>query len=191
MTKAIVLAQVVSAGGILADGSVSAAEVTGLSTVATSGSYVDLSNKPQIGVDVQAYDADLGAIAALSGTSGLLKKTAANTWTLDTSSYLTSITSGNVTTALGYTPENSANKAQANGYASLDGSGKVPSSQLPSYVDDVLQYANQAALPASGETGKIYITLDNNKVYRWSGSTYVEIVGGGSGGGSAYSWFFN
>jgi hypothetical protein len=191
MTKAIVLAQVVSTGGILADGSVSAAEVTGLSTVATSGSYVDLSNKPQIGVDVQAYDADLGAIAALSGTSGLLKKTAANTWTLDTSSYLTSITSGNVTTALGYTPENSANKSVANGYASLDGSGKVPSSQLPSYVDDVLEYADQAALPVSGETGKIYITLDNNKVYRWSGSTYVEIVGGGSGGGSAYSWFFN
>ena len=176
MTKAIVLARTVSTGGILADGSVSAAEITGLSTVATSGSYADLSNKPQIGVDLQAYDADLSAIAALSGTSGLLKKTAANTWTLDTSSYLTSITSGNVTTALGYTPENSANKAQANGYASLDGSGKVPASQLPSYVDDVLEYANAAARPASGETGKLYLTLDNNKVYRWSGSTYVEIV---------------
>jgi hypothetical protein len=112
----------------------------------------------------------------LSGTAGLLKKTAANTWSLDTSSYLTSITSTNVTTALGYTPENPANKAQANGYASLDGSGKVPASQLPSYVDDVLEYANAAARPATGETGKLYLTLDNNKVYRWSGSTYVEIV---------------
>ena len=121
-------------------------------------------------------DGDLAAIAALSGTSGLLKKTAANIWSLDTSSYLTSITSSNVTTALGYTPENSANKAQANGYASLDGSGKVPASQLPSYVDDVLEYANAAARPAIGETGKLYLTLDNNKVYRWSGSTYVEIV---------------
>jgi hypothetical protein len=121
-------------------------------------------------------DGDLAAIAALSGTTGLLKKTAADTWTLDTSSYLTSITSGNVTTALGYTPENSANKAVANGYASLDGSGKVPASQLPSYVDDVLEYANAAARPATGETGKLYLTLDNNKVYRWSGSTYVEIV---------------
>ena len=121
-------------------------------------------------------DGDLAAIAALSGTTGLLKKTAADTWTLDTSSYLTSITNTNVTTALGYTPENSANKAQANGYASLDGSGKVPASQLPSYVDDVLEYANAAARPAAGETGKLYLTLDNNKVYRWSGSTYVEIV---------------
>jgi hypothetical protein len=121
-------------------------------------------------------DGDLAAIAALSGTAGLLKKTAANTWSLDTSSYLTSITSTNVTTSLGYTPENPANKAQANGYASLDGSGKVPASQLPSYVDDVLEYANAAARPATGETGKLYLTLDNNKVYRWSGSTYVEIV---------------
>jgi hypothetical protein len=121
-------------------------------------------------------DGDLAAIAALSGTTGLLKKNAANIWSLDTSSYLTSITSSNVTTALTYTPENLANKAQANGYASLDGSGKVPASQLPSYVDDVLEYANAAARPAIGETGKLYLTLDNNKVYRWSGSTYVEIV---------------
>ena len=112
----------------------------------------------------------------MSGTTGLLKKTAADTWSLDTSSYLTSITSTNVTNALGYTPENLSNKAQANGYASLDGSGKVPASQLPSYVDDVLEYANAAARPATGETGKLYLTLDNNKVYRWSGSTYVEIV---------------
>lgn len=121
-------------------------------------------------------DGDLAAIAALSGTAGLLKKTAANTWSLDTSSYLTSITSTNITTALGYTPENLANKGAANGYASLDGSGKVPASQLPSYVDDVLEYANLAALPATGETGKLYLTLDNNKVYRWSGSAYLEIV---------------
>jgi len=67
-------------------------------------------------------------------------------------------------------------KASANGYASLDGSGKVPSAQLPSYVDDVIEVANYAALPVTGETGKIYITLDNNKVYRWTGSVYVEIA---------------
>lgn len=77
--------------------------------------------------------------------------------------------------ALGFTPENSANKGIANGYASLDGAGKVPSTQLPSYVDDVVEVANFAALPATGETGKIYITLDTNFVYRWSGSVYVKI----------------
>jgi hypothetical protein len=64
----------------------------------------------------------------------------------------------------------------ANGVATLGGDGKVPSIQLPSYVDDVVEVANFAALPATGETGKIYITLDNNKVYRWTGSIYVEIA---------------
>lgn len=61
------------------------------------------------------------------------------------------------------------------GVASLDGSGKVLSSQLPSYVDDVLEYANLAAFPAVGETGKIYVALNTNLTYRWSGSVYVEI----------------
>lgn len=89
--------------------------------------------------------------------------------------YLYAITSSEVTTALGYTPENAANKGQANGYASLDGAGKVPATQLPSYVDDVKEYANLAAFPATGETDKIYVALDTNKTYRWSGSTYVEI----------------
>jgi hypothetical protein len=123
----------------------------------------------------QLADADLTAIAALAGTSGLIRKTAANTYELDTSVYLTGINSGQITTALGFTPENAANKGVNNGYASLDGAGKVPSTQLPSYVDDVIEAANLAALPATGETGKIYITLDTNKVYRWSGSTYTDI----------------
>jgi len=53
--------------------------------------------------------------------------------------------------------------------------GVVPESQLPSYVDDVLEVANFAALPITGVSGKIYITLDNNKTYRWGGSVYVEL----------------
>lgn len=53
--------------------------------------------------------------------------------------------------------------------------GKVPSSQLPSYVDDVLEYATLAALPLTGEGSKIYIVLDTGKTYRWSGAAYVEI----------------
>lgn len=63
----------------------------------------------------------------------------------------------------------------ADGVATLDSGGKVPAAQLPSYVDDVVESANLAALPGSGETGKIYVTLDNGKTYRWSGSAYVEI----------------
>jgi hypothetical protein len=78
--------------------------------------------------------------------------------------------------SLGYIAENAAGKNLANGYAGLDGSGKVAASQLPSYVDDVLEFANYAALPATGETGKIYVTLDDNAEYRWSGSTYIQLV---------------
>lgn len=66
-------------------------------------------------------------------------------------------------------------KGANSGVAELDSGGKVPSSQLPSYVDDILEFANSAALPGTGETGKIYVTLDNNLSYRWSGSAYVEV----------------
>lgn len=54
--------------------------------------------------------------------------------------------------------------------------GKVPASQLPSYVDDVLEFADLAAFPSTGESGKLYVTLDTNKLYRWSGSVYVDIT---------------
>lgn len=60
-------------------------------------------------------------------------------------------------------------------YAELDDSGKIPSALLPSYVDDVVEYANLAAFPATGESGKIYVALDTNKTYRWGGTEYVEI----------------
>jgi hypothetical protein len=60
----------------------------------------------------------------------------------------------------------------------LDSSNLIPSAILPSYVDDVLEYANLAAFPATGETGKIYVAIDTNKQYRWSGSTYIQITSG-------------
>lgn len=65
----------------------------------------------------------------------------------------------------------------ANGVAGLGSDGKVPAAQLPSYVDDVLEYSSQSAFPATGESGKIYIDLSTNKTYRWSGSAYVVIGG--------------
>jgi hypothetical protein len=53
--------------------------------------------------------------------------------------------------------------------------GKVPAEQLPSYVDDVLEFANLAGFPETGETGKIYIAIDTQKIYRWGGSVFVEV----------------
>lgn len=70
---------------------------------------------------------------------------------------------------------NAALKGAANGVASLDETGKVPAAQLPSYVDDVLEFDNKTAFPTSGESGKIYVAKDTNKTFRWSGTAYVEI----------------
>ena len=66
-------------------------------------------------------------------------------------------------------------KGAVNGVAELDAAGKVPSSQLPSFVDDVIEVADYDHLPITGESGKIYVTLDTNKTYRWAGSGYAEI----------------
>jgi hypothetical protein len=64
---------------------------------------------------------------------------------------------------------------QASGtYATLVG-GTVPSSQLPSYVDDVVEVAAFASLPTTGDSGKLYVAVDTKKLWRWSGSGYVEI----------------
>lgn len=76
---------------------------------------------------------------------------------------------------LDYTPENIANKGKANGYASLGADGKVPADQLPSYVDDVLEFASKTNFPSKGEKGKIYVDLSSENIYRWSGSAYTEI----------------
>lgn len=66
-------------------------------------------------------------------------------------------------------------KGAANGIAELDANGKIPSSQLPSYVDDVLEYTDRTYFPATGEANKIYVDTSTNLAYRWGGSAYVEI----------------
>ncbi len=225
--------------------------------------------------NAQPLDTDLTKISTLAGTNGFLKKTATDSWTLDTSTYLTAnqsitlsgdatgsgatsisvtlansgvtagvyksvsvdtkgrVTAGtNPTTLEGYGITNAANISHthtfseitstpttlagygiidaslsththtfsqitakpttvdgygitdavkttdigvANKVAGLDATGKVPSSQLPSYVDDVLEYATYSGFPVSGSTGIIYVDQSTNKIYRWSGSTYIEI----------------
>lgn len=66
-------------------------------------------------------------------------------------------------------------KGAPNGLASLNESGVIPSTQLPSYVDDVVEVAAFSNLPSKGESGKIYIVTSTNIQYRWSGTAYVEI----------------
>lgn len=98
--------------------------------------------------------------------SGNLSSIPAGSFTLSQTAGLQSALDAKVSTSL---------LGAGNGVATLDSNGKVPAFQLPSYVDDVLEYAALANFPVSGETGKIYVATGTNKVYRWSGSAYIEI----------------
>lgn len=150
---------------LTADSNGLSASITELSVDSASANYLDISNH-KISANV---DTTVGTVST------------------------NLITSGAVNTALGdYVL--SSTKGQANGVASLDSSGKVPTAQLPSFVDDVIDayiVSGATALSAgwlsatdggtalTPETGKIYVVLSSgdyqNKTYRWSGTTYVEI----------------
>jgi hypothetical protein len=152
-----------------------------ISSITSGNVTTALGFTPYNATNPSGYTTNTGTVTNVGGTgtvSGLTLTGSVSTTGNLTLGGTLSLTSGNVTTALGFTPENSANRGTANGYASLDGSGLVPSTQLPSYVDDVLEYANLAGFPATGTTGKIYVAIDTNKTYRWSGSAYVYITSG-------------
>lgn len=96
---------------------------------------------------------------------------------------LTPLASSSVTDALGYTPMNSTERGATNGVASLT-SGKVPATELPSYMDDVIEgyyynsnfYSDSAHTQLiTGAAGKIYVDLSTNLSYRFSGNTYIEV----------------
>lgn len=201
-----------------------------LATVATSGSYTDLTNTPTIptvnnatltiqknGTSVATFTANsstnatanitvpTGAAAdkgvdtsiSASSTSTNLPTSKAVAAFVEGKGYKTTDNNTTYTIATGdsngqikVTPSSGsaynvsvkglgsaayATKGTANGVAELDANGKVPTSQLPSFVDDVLEYSAKSSFPTTGETGKIYVDTATNKTYRWSGSAYVEI----------------
>ena len=138
--------------------------IDGLATVASTGAYSDLTDTPTIPtVPITEIQKNGTAISPVSGAVNIVVPTTA----ADINAIPTSA------------------KGTASGVAELDSNGKVPSSQLPSYVDDVIEgyyYDNKFYEEAAhtteitGETGKIYIDLSGtNKTYRWSGSGYTEI----------------
>ena len=139
-----------------------------------TGSYADLTNKPTLGTaaakDIPA-SGDASSTQVVMGDDSRLTdaRNAADVYSWAKASSKPSYTA----TEVGAIP--STDKGSNNGVAELDSAGKVPSSQLPSYVDDVLEYSSTSAFPVTGETGKIYIATDTNKTYRWSGTGYAEI----------------
>lgn len=127
-------------------------------------------NKGGIGVNTLTS----GEVLIGNGVNGITSKPIDNT-NGGTNNSESLITSGAVKAGLDSKLDISL-KGTSNGLAELDNEGKVPSSQLPSYVDDVLEFENRNSFPLTGESGKIYVAIDTNLSYRWGGSTYVEIA---------------
>jgi hypothetical protein len=127
---------------------------------------------------LQSSDADLTAIAALTGTSGFLKKTSTNTWSLDTSTYLTAITSNQITTALGYTPYNGTTNSSAflTGITSaqiISALGFTPYSAAnpTGYVTSV----QAAVADQTGNSGKFLTT--NGTATSWAATSTITSLG--------------
>lgn len=197
-----------------ADNLIEADGINGLAVVATSGNYNDLKNKPSSlpASDVSdwakaktkpsytAGEVGLGNVGNFKAVSTVANQGlsdseksnaranigaqaagsyAASTHTHDDRYYTESETDTKLKEKL-----SAILKGSANGLAELDSTGKVPASQLPSFVDDVIEgYLYNGKLykelghttEISGESGKIYVDLSTEKTYRWSGSTFVVI----------------
>ena len=131
---------------------------------------VDVQNAlAEIDAEKQPIDADLTAIAALSGTSGLLKKTAADTWSLDTGVYILTDDS-RLSDARTPTAHNQAWSTITGTPTTLAGYGITDAS-----TQQVFEYVSSANFPGTGAASTIYIDKTANLFYRWSGSAYVLI----------------
>ena len=172
-------------------------DVTGkpsFATVATSGSYNDLSNKPTIPTIPGALKNPNALTISLNGTSqGAYDGSAAKSINITASSVGAAASThthskSQITDFPTSMPASDvpawAKAASKPSYTIGEVSGNLPASRisgtiaaanLPSYVDDVLEYASLSNFPTKGESGKIYTAVDTNKIYRWSGSEYVVI----------------
>lgn len=129
----------------------------GTETAFARGDHVHPSDTSRAPLNSPALTGTPTAPTASSGTS---------TTQIATTAFVQNALSGAIPTS---------QKGANNGVAELDSTGKVPSSQLPAFVDDVLEYNSKSAFPSTGETGKIYIDKATNLTYRWSGTDYVEV----------------
>lgn len=115
----------------------------------------------------QPLDGDLTAIAGLIGTSGVLRKDAANTWSLDTSTYLTAITSGQITAALGYTPAASGANSDITSMTGITGGISSP---------DFIQFDTAATVTPA--TGRLFFnTGEGGLAYTLLGGNVIQEVG--------------
>ena len=165
------------------DSAVSGAPVPTLSQVTAVGS----STSTPISVLNATFNSNItpSQITTFRGTKGVVNDAEGEVWINTNGTHTGKLKATNLTHPITlempvkntgtYTIATTDLIGAANGLAELDSNGKVPSAQLPSFVDDVEEYANLASFPVTGESGKIYIALNTNLTYRWGGSTYVEI----------------
>ena len=140
----------------------SSGSITGSAASLTTGRTIELTG------DVAYTSGSFNGSANVTGTATLASVGTAGTYTKVTTDAKGRVTSG-TTLAATDIPSLDASKIT---------SGTIDAARLPSYVDDVIEAANLAGFPVTGETGKIYVALDTNKTYRWSGSAYVFITSG-------------
>lgn len=156
-----------------ANGTVTSVGASGSGGITISGSPVTSSGTIAIGLNLSTAINGLGEGTSPAQMNDYVVVQYAGGGTTTTTYHrrkLSNIlTKSNIETGLGYA------RGAANGVAPLNASSKIDATYLPSYVDDVLEYAAKANFPATGEDGKIYIDEATNKTYRWSGSAYVEI----------------
>lgn len=152
-------------------------KLDGLALVATSGSYTDLINRPGNATNTTNGFMSSADKVKLDGIATGATNNATNAQLRDRSTHTGTQTISTVNGLQAALDAKVANASigQPNGVAPLDSGGLIPSTYLPSYVEDVIEVENIADLPNPGEAGKIYLTIDTHLIYRWSGSTYVEI----------------
>jgi hypothetical protein len=136
----------------------------------TTGSAATLTTGRTIAItgDVSYTSGSFNGSANVTGTATLASVGTAGTYTKVTTDVKGRVTSGTTLVATDI-PALDASKITT---------GIIDAARLPSFVDDVLEFANLAGFPVTGETGKLYVALDTNKVYRWSGSVYIFITSG-------------
>lgn len=129
-------------------------------------------------IDSSASSKVTGSGISFDGSTATKCLTQKGTWETFGTSNLTIGTTSSTAAAGNHTHSNyiaTSAKGANGGVAELDSNGKVPASQLPAFVDDVVEYTSTSDFPAEGASGVIYVETSTNKTYRWSGTEYVVI----------------
>jgi len=140
----------------------------------TSSAWVE-SSLNSVAVSGNLEDLDFSATTVIDAINKVNVKADTNTSNIGYLSSLSTTAKSNLVSSINEIVDS---KGQPNGIASIDSTGKIFADQLPSYVDDVVEYTNFVSFPVTGEAGKIYVDTMSSISYRWSGSVYTAISSG-------------